>query len=45
MEEIRVGDGILIDDGEIELKVEAVDGDHLTCVVDQRGGAGEPERA
>jgi|BioPla2DNA2_1021312.scaffolds.fasta_scaffold00194_7 pyruvate kinase len=40
MEEIQVGDGILIDDGEIELKVEAVDGDQLICVATNQGVVG-----
>ncbi|MDI9522285.1 MAG: pyruvate kinase, partial [Bacteroidota bacterium] len=40
MEEIHVGDGILIDDGEIELKVEAVDGDQLICVATNQGVVG-----
>lgn len=38
--EMQVGDDILIDDGEVDLKVTAVNGDHLICSVMNDGGVG-----
>ena len=39
-DEMHVGDDILIDDGEVDLKVTAVNGDHLICTVMNDGEVG-----